>query len=113
MAKTSIKQIMEYWSYSEWQLKQVLNNWPEQINRELRHFDILIDVCYTRETEHVCLKVKGIKNYSVAKAIWNNRLFKLINKETIYFSVFVYYVTPISKKCIEIHESFRKETNNG
>lgn len=113
MCKTSIKQIMEYWENSEWQLKQVLNNWPEKINRELRHFDIVIDVCYTRETGYVSLKVKGIKNYSDAKAIWNNRLFKLIDKETIYFGVFVYYVTPISMKCVEIHKSFRKEANNG
>lgn len=113
MAKTSIKKIMEYWNNSEWQLKQVLNNWPERSNRELRHFEILIDVCYTRDSKHVCLNVKGIKNYSVAKAIWNNRLFKLIDKETISFSVLVYYVTPISKKCIEIHESFWKEANNG
>lgn len=113
MAKTSIKQIMDYWKNSEWQLKQVLNNWPEKGNRELRRFEILIDVCYIEDTKHVCMIIKGIKNYYDAKAIWNNRLFKLINKDTIYFSVLLYYVTPISKKCIEIHESFRKEVNNG
>lgn len=111
MAKTSIKQIMEYWKNSDWKLKQVFTNWPECKSSPLRTLEVVGSVFYKESQNDIRFYKNRIKDYSTAKAIWNNRLMKLIDDETYYFCVYVYYVTPISKKCVEIHESFRKEMN--
>lgn len=112
MCKTSIKEWQAYWKKSPWQLKQVLSNWPDTDWRAISHLEIDVEVYYNDEQYAVKFHKDNCKNYSIARSVWHNRLIKLIDEQTRYFAVYVYYVTPISKKCVEIHESFRKEANN-